>query len=484
MEAPVQTPISLIPAFRVAPAVPAPSPKVATQPLALVDAIDAPRTSIPTQLSAPPGFGLDYWKKLTELGERPPAYASKIEALTDRSEAWAQRLALIGAAQSTIVNTLYIIEPDAYGEAYLDALIAATKRGVKVTLVVDFLAQHAWYSTYPNEEVEGVDKKLDALIEAGGVVAWYAPPIEQVGRLGRGMHFKSLIVDGHTAIYGGRNVGESYVVKWGDFEVLLQGTIVGSLGAETIEIMRHADPTLAVSLFEHDQAKQDYQLRLDSALAEIKRAFMTARGENAARALKGEPRGTMMQLVVCDPLRTGSVFEPEANRVTTALLETFKRATKSITVTSNYVNASDALQGELIAASKRGVAVTVITAGPNANTKSNIPYINASTNYPALLDAGIRIMETRTLDHSKVYVVDDKVAAFGSYNLEKPADGSLVEGLMFTDDPKMVETAKAHLEHIIATNTDVYVRPRKLGFWESIADFFKRFFYGLLAHLV
>ena len=427
---------------------------------------------------------MEYWKGLSALGERPPAYASSFTPLQVPSDAWQQRLDLIASAKTTIINTVYIIEPDMYGEAYIDALIAARKRGVAVTLVVDFLAHHGWCTTYEIDEVARLDKKLKALSAAGGVIAWYAPPIEQVNRLGRGMHFKSLIVDGQTAIYGGRNVGESYAVKWGDFEARLQGTIVGSLGAETIAIMRHADPTLGVPITQHDEAKRAYAKRLEEALVEIKRNFIVARSENAAHALRGEPRGMMLQLVVCDPLREGSLFERGPNRVSQALIETFTRARTSITLTSNYVNASESLQNILIAAAKRGVKVTVISAGPNANTKSNIPYVNASSSYPALLAAGVRIFETRILDHSKVYLVDDTVAAFGSYNLEKPADGPLVEGLMFSDDPALVQNAKQHLDAIIATNADLYVPPRRLSFWAAIADWFKRFFYGLLSPFI
>ena len=49
------------------------------------------------------------------------------------------------------------------------------------------------------------------------------------------------------------------------------------------------------------------------------------------------------------------------------------------------------------------------------------------------------------MEHGKLFVIDNNVAAFGSYNMEKSAHDRLAEGLMLTKDSDLIGAVRDSL---------------------------------------
>ncbi len=146
------------------------------------------------------------------------------------ADAFAARMLLADAAQSSIDAQYYIWRGDLTGSLLLDALRRAADRGVRVRLLLD------------DHGTGGLDPELAALdAHENAQVRLYNPfnlrrfKMLSYGfdffRLNRRMHNKSFIVDGAATILGGRNIGDEYFdtgVKalFVDLDVLAVGDIV------------------------------------------------------------------------------------------------------------------------------------------------------------------------------------------------------------------------------------------------------------------
>jgi len=93
-------------------------------------------------------------------------------------------------------------------------------------------------------------------------------------------------------------------------------------------------------------------------------------------------------------------------------------ARSRIRIQTPYWNPTPALLDALIAAAARGVAVEVMTNGPDASDKP-ASYAASAGSFAVMVDAGIGVQLWNTPGrflHSKAMVVDDAVAMVGSYN--------------------------------------------------------------------
>ncbi|MCP3166882.1 phospholipase D-like domain-containing protein [Myxococcus qinghaiensis] len=165
------------------------------------------------------------------LPQSPPSpgreHASEHCTLLDGgTEAFPRMLEAISFARHRIHLEVYTFEREGVGALFLDALVAAAKRGVVVKVVVD-----GWGSI-------GASKHLtQTLLAAGAKVRVYNPLTSLcLGRSWRN-HRKILLVDDTVAFLGGINIGDAYAARgdvpgWADLAVELRGDICRQLGAK------------------------------------------------------------------------------------------------------------------------------------------------------------------------------------------------------------------------------------------------------------
>lgn len=422
---------------------------------------------------AAPGLDARYWQRLSSHAERPPHVATSVTHLRDNDAAFQARLDLIAQAKTSIACTLYHMEADGYSERFLDALIAASKRGVFVALSLDFLAENATLLSAGRQASHALQAKLQALADSGSFVSWFATPKEQLKKFGQGNHFKALVVDGDKAILGGRNMGSSYFKRWTDFDCRLEGPIVTDIGHAALDVLQRSNPN---NRFSHMGSKAAQRAAYDTTLDIIREQLDTAaprlQADAERRAAAGEDLARF-QLVFHDPMRAASAD----NAVTDALVDTYRSAQQEVLATSNYVNPVQEIRAAAVQASQRGVETLFASTSAEASSTSSLPALNAAIALEALFSAGARCCETKRQEHGKLYVADRRVAAFGSYNLEHPAHDRLVEGLLFTDDQRTVDVVHDAIMDTVDTRSRPF-EPREheeTGFFGRLRGRFRRF---------
>ncbi|GAA2827781.1 putative cardiolipin synthase [Aminobacter aminovorans] len=141
-------------------------------------------------------------------------------------DAIASRLFLSGIAQRSIDVQYYIWHDDTSGRLLLRALYEASRRGVRVRLLLD------------DNGIPGLDPTVAALdAQPNFDIRLFNPSMirspKLLGysfdffRMNRRMHNKSFIVDGLAAIVGGRNIGDEYF-KVGDGTYYLDLDVLGA----------------------------------------------------------------------------------------------------------------------------------------------------------------------------------------------------------------------------------------------------------------
>ncbi len=412
--------------------------------LAAANALASPRAPL-----APP----------TWLPGSGPLAATLAEPLRDGPRSFARRLELCENARTTLYGTSYAIDHDRYGERFLDALIRAARRGVKVAIGLDRTAQLVYDLRATRAARELRRKQIAELERAGGTLAWYGGLRVHLRRPAAGIHFKALVADGRDAVMDGRNVGHEYVERWTDFGLRLRGPVVGAIAQETLELLARCLPYRGLrALGEHRARRASYGRLLDELAGELART----------RARRGPvPRSApLFTLVAWDPLGDERSFWPRAgaNRITTALAAAVRGARREVTLSSNFVHAGRVLREALMDAARRGVRVRIVTTGEAASEVSRLPYWITRAHYRALLAAGCEIHETRRMEHGKLYLVDGALAAFGSYNASKVSDTRNAEGLLFTRDPTIVREIRRALDEDLARSQRYRAQPpRSLG---------------------
>lgn len=289
----------------------------------------------------------------------PSAAESTARLLDGGREAYPAMLAAIGAARSDVFLEVYSFSPDGVGAAFVAALSAAARRGVRVRVVLD-----AWGSAPATSEVEAVLSAAGCEVRVFGSILGLL-----AGRLRRN-HRKVLAVDGEVAFLGGLNIGDEYGLPPGE-----------ALEADRVPWA-------------------DLALALRGPVA----AWLQERGR---REHAWSPPGAVR--VWLSGLGGG-------NRLRRRYVKGFGRAQQRILLAHAYFLPDRHVVRSLAAAARRGLEVKLVVAG-----RSDVPLAGAATRrlYRKLLRAGVEVSEwTLSVLHAKVAAVDGQRLLLGSFNLD------------------------------------------------------------------
>ena len=139
---------------------------------------------------------------------------NRLELIETGQERFRLLLKLVAEAQKSIRMLMYMFNPDRDGDAVRDALTAAARRGVKVTLLIDGFGSAA------------PPKFFDDLAEAGGEHCVFNPSYGRRYLLRN--HQKLIIIDEQTVLLGGANIDATYLDDrasghWRDLWLRLDG---------------------------------------------------------------------------------------------------------------------------------------------------------------------------------------------------------------------------------------------------------------------
>lgn len=281
----------------------------------------------------------------------------------------------IAAAKSYVNIQYYIIEDDATGRRLGDALKAKAAEGVKVRVIYDDFG--CW----------GVKKSFFRELKEAGVdihpffkVAF--PPFAT--RINWRNHRKLAIIDGRVGYIGGMNVADRYITGGKKFAVLRDTHL------------RVEGPAVAAL---------QYSFAVDWSF--MGNSLLEDRVELTPPPIIGESAG--MQMLRCGPTN-------EWSDISLYMLKAIGNAKKRVYIQTPYFLPPEDMLSALQAAALSRVDVRVMM--PLKSDSATLTY--ASYSYiMECLRAGIKIylFEAGML-HSKTMIVDDRISAIGSANID------------------------------------------------------------------
>ena len=316
-------------------------------------------------------------------------------------------LKAIQSAQKSIYVCMYYISYSPKMEnkvtEILNALVAASKRGVKVEVILD-------RGNGGGDSEDALSNKNDrayTFLKKSGIPVFY-DDIETI------THAKYFIIDEQTVILGSFNLSENALNSNREAGVLIQS------------------PDLVKDFFAH------YCAILNDS--RIKKSV-----DNSFSGNSQFPKHNA-QLMQCD------VSDISNDKYFSALLEAIKSAKKSISVCMYLIALSKDGKGRteqildaLIKASKRGVKVEVIldrgfeSMGNDDLSKKNLKA------FSFLKQSGVPVFydDAKVTTHAKYFIIDESTVILGSFNLSDTSLTSSREAGVLIRSAGMAESFKA-----------------------------------------
>lgn len=362
-----------------------------------------PRHALPPAGPAPEVSGTTLARAIGPHTERHPGL-SGVYLLSDGTEAFATRMALIRQAEKALDLQYYIWRGDRTGTLLLEAALEAADRGVRVRLLLD------------DNGIDGLDNVLFALDRHPNIdVRLFNPfPIrwpKAIGyafdfrRLNRRMHNKSLTVDGHATILGGRNIGDEYFgvedgPLFADLDVLAVGPVVSDVGTQFERYWNASSAFPARLLLRRVGPRDLRRLRRRSSIVErdpaARRYVEALRDLEIVREL-AESRLPMewapVRLFVDDPGKALGLGGRQT-RLAGLLENVIGTPQRELQIISGYFVPGRIGVADLTAMRLRGVDISILT---NAYEATDVGAVHAgyAPYRKDLVSAGIKLYEMR-----------------------------------------------------------------------------------------
>jgi cardiolipin synthase len=295
--------------------------------------------------------------------------------LRDGREAYPTMLAAIAAAEREVLLEMYWVSPDPVGLAFLDALAARARAGVRVRVIYDAVGS---ISITPGFWA--------SLVRAGGeIVPFHSVfPIRNtltLDVLERRDHRKMLVVDGKIGFTGGINMSRQWLPTeeggdgWRDDMVGVRGEVAHELRALFYDTWRRAT--------------------LSTPPADVR----PVRRRRSRRVF-----------VLANPWR-------KRRDVRREYLRRIYFAKESIDIANPYFVPNRSVRGALVHAAKRGVKVRVLV--PERGDVRIVQFaVEAFFEHFLKNQIDIYMLPNRVM-HAKTAIIDDSFATIGSYNLDE-----------------------------------------------------------------
>ena len=304
----------------------------------------------------------------------PILEGNKVEALLNGDEIFSSMLKEIRGAKHTITFETYIYWSETIGKEFSDALIERARAGVKVHVMLDFIGSMKMDLA-----------AIDTMKQAGIKLERYHKPVWwKFTKLNNRTHRKVLVVDGKVGFTGGVGIADQWrgdaqsKQHWRDTHFRVEGPVVGQMQAVFVDNWTKATGVV-----------------LDGAhyFPELQKT-----GGHAAQMFSSSPSGGSESMLLM-------------------YLMSITAAKSSIDLSSSYFVPDELTIKALVAASRRGVKVRIITPGDDID--SAIVRAASRARWGPLLQAGIEIAEYQpTMYHVKALVVDSLMVSVGSTNFD------------------------------------------------------------------
>jgi len=396
---------------------------------------------------------------------------SGFRLLTNATNALMSRIALADHAAHSIDLQYFIFQNDATGRLVAQRLLAAADRGVRVRMLLDDFGLDREYDlldaldAHANIEVRVFNPfRTRAKLLPAKVVQL----VLEWRRLNRRMHNKSFIVDGTTAVIGGRNIGDAYfdaadTSNFRDLDVIAIGPVVPE-ASRSFDEYWNSDAAVPVAAFGKKRDPQRDLNRERDALAHDARAF--AQSDYAQAAIDDFPNGPSADragswfwgsavLVADQPEKVQAERDEPALRIGPKLKQVVDGAQHEVLLTSPYFVPGKTGTQYLSSLVQRGVTTKVLT---NSLAATDEPPAHAGYSHYRrdLLGAGVLLYELLPLPgsvqaptaygtssgvslHAKSVVVDRRYVFIGSMNMDQRSKLLNTEMGVIVDSPSLAK---------------------------------------------
>jgi putative cardiolipin synthase len=360
------------------------------------------------------------------------------------------RLAMIDRAEQSLDIQYFILEKDPTSRLFLDRVVQAADRGVRVRILLDDLTMNgkdgelAGLERHPNISVRTFNP-WNSRSKAGRIFEWFG----RIGELNHRMHNKTIIADGSFAMLGGRNIGDRYFGVWEDFvqndlDIMTAGPAAAEVAA-SFDLYWNSEPSFSVlDVAKPKAASQE----LEPTRELLRQGYLSEQEKLSSFPL--EPAtweelfeylfenasvgvGTLGQdlpdvdEIVPGELRPGQLYAQ--------ILDFIAQAEQRVLVSTAYLVPDERFFELVRGLEERGVQVVLLT-----NSLASNNHMVAHTAYKEwrkrLLSIGVELYESRHDSiymseyttppieadflglHSKAIVVDDHLTFVGSPNID------------------------------------------------------------------
>lgn len=343
---------------------------------------------------------------------RVPLTTSHVELLIDGEATYARIHQEIEKAEKYVLVEYFIVNDDGAGRALKDLLLKKARQGVSVRFIYDELGSQHLEKGYAQE------------MRAAGIEVW--PFYTTRGwrnrfQLNFRNHRKIVIVDGHTALVGGLNIGDEELGKskwygpWRDTHTVLRGPAV--MGVQMV-------------------FAEDYHW---------------ATGGNWSHDLNWTPVPVPTAEMAAAYVSSGPADHLEVNVL--FFLECINAARERLWIASPYFVPDNAILEALKLADLRGVEVRILLPNPRYEPHMTLAALSF---LPDLKTTGIGVYRFPGYNHSKVMLIDDDLAWVGSSNLDN-------RSLRLNFEGNLVVTGQAFARQVEEMLARDFARSHRLG---------------------
>lgn len=361
----------------------------------------------------------------------PVLSSGAYEIITETDEILARMQADIEATTDTCFMEFYIIEPDGRVEDILDAVDKASQRGVECKILADSFGSRAFFTSHWPER-----------LRRSGVEITKSLPVSVIKSFSKRSdlrnHRKILICDQLSAYIGSYNLVDPKhfkaghgVGQWVDVMMRVTGSIVDA----------------ATCVFNTDYLFDSVGLSVSGS--DIRSLPL----DTAEQAPSSPVANSLMQLLPSGPeMRHSTIYE--------FMVAVIFNARKSVRVVTPYFIPDQAIAIALTSAAKRGVDVQIIVP---EKLDTILGRYASESSFEELLEAGVKLYKySGALLHTKLIIIDEDVALFGTMNVDMRSFYLNLELTLVIYDLGAIQEFSAIAEHYKSLCV-----PLKLADWKK-----------------
>ena len=333
------------------------------------------------------------------LGGLPFTRGNRLQLLIDGDETFERIFRAIGEAESYLCVNFFIVKNDQLGSRFQQALIERARAGVKVYFLFDEIGSHKLPRHYLKElRAAGIE------CHSFGINRYWWSRLQLNFR----NHRKLVVSDGKVALLGGLNVGDEYLGRnqrfgeWRDTHLEMRGPVVQAAQLVFLEDWFWASNRVP-------------QLHWDTA------------PEAADQVAAVIPTGP------ADPADSWQLVVAEAAN----------SSRRRLWITSPYFVPDEGVLTALQTAALRGVDVRILLPERSDHW---LVWLSAFSYYEQSIPYGVKLFRYhRGFLHQKVLLIDERLAAVGTANLDNRSFRLNFEITAFSTDRVFVDSVSRML---------------------------------------